>query len=480
MNRQLIPSLIAVISSVLYGAGAGAAPITAGGPGGLDRTDLRLWLKADTLSLADGAAVANWADSSGKNNHASQGTADARPTFVSSVAHLNNLPAVQFNRNGTDFSPAGSDFMETANTVTLNGKESVFAVWDTGGYAMEYKTVLGGRWTDKYQIVTRFDGSNTPHSIGWTHGNNTVGQARIADIHRDYTSGATGQALIFSGVRDVTDGTANAVQVYVDGVLRGNTTHTTVGEAGSVKYMIGAMHRGFSDPNNRQQPFDGLLPEIITFNRRVNAAERIVIENYLSSKYNQPLSGNDRYAGDTAGNGHYDFAVFGIGQTSGQAVVTAGAAGFGIEIAGGLANGKWVFAGHKTPVNGLTDADIAGLGLLERWERVWYLDETNIADTDELILAFSFNDAGLGAPSRNRFALLYSPTNAFSFTTLDLPATFTSGDLVTFSLAGANLADGYYTLGIIPEPTTLALLGLSALGLLNRRRRRPSQARSRA
>ena len=54
-----------------------------------------LWLAADKMGLADGAAVAQWSDLSGRGNHAVQATVAKRPVF--NLAQLNGLPGLTFS-----------------------------------------------------------------------------------------------------------------------------------------------------------------------------------------------------------------------------------------------------------------------------------------------------------------------------------------------------------------------------------------------
>jgi hypothetical protein len=70
--------LVATISTV-------SEPVTSG---------LKLWLKADSLSLADGQAVALWPDSSGNGLDVSQALEARKPMFKSSI--LNDKPVIRF------------------------------------------------------------------------------------------------------------------------------------------------------------------------------------------------------------------------------------------------------------------------------------------------------------------------------------------------------------------------------------------------
>ena len=57
-------------------------------------TGCKLWLKADSLALSDGAAVSTWPDSSGLSNDATQATAGNKPIYKTSI--VNGKPVVRF------------------------------------------------------------------------------------------------------------------------------------------------------------------------------------------------------------------------------------------------------------------------------------------------------------------------------------------------------------------------------------------------
>src|SRR5690606_25858411 len=60
--------------------------------------------------------------------------------------------------------------------------------------------------------------------------------------------------------------------------------------------------------------FGGYMSEIIIYRKSLNITERIIVNNYLSAKYNIPLSSNDLYLMDNPANGNYDHDVAGIGR----------------------------------------------------------------------------------------------------------------------------------------------------------------------
>lgn len=227
---------------------------------------------------------------------------------------------------------------------------------------------------------------------------------------------------------------------------------------------------GWGNSGSGNQAFKGLNAEIIIYSNNLNTAQRLITENYLSAKYAiaMALPSSDKYTGDDPAKGHYDFDVIGIGRAADGAHTSSGDAGLLIsENFSSLDSGDYLLAGHKTTQNGFTAADVPGTpdGLAERWSRVWYLDKTGNLDAS---LTFDFSDGGLAVPNAIGYVLLYSPSNAFGFTSIATGSLV--GDQVSFAIPDGSLTDGYYTLGIIPEAGTGILLALGGLTLLRRRR----------
>jgi PKD repeat protein len=130
------------------------------GPGSIP--DLAMWLDAGAIQgLADGAAVASWADRSGVGNHATQSTASKRPVYRTN--QVAGRPAVVFDASddgmSTPMNPATSTTVVAVyasragqSGYLLNGGFNFFM----GPYAGLYRTftgsylngpgVTGGRW----------------------------------------------------------------------------------------------------------------------------------------------------------------------------------------------------------------------------------------------------------------------------------------------------------------------------------------------
>ncbi|MCS7210643.1 MAG: T9SS type A sorting domain-containing protein, partial [Chloroherpetonaceae bacterium] len=191
--------------------------------------------------------------------------------------------------------------------------------------------------------------------------------------------------------------------------------------------------------------FPGDIAEVIFYNQALNSAQRIIVENYLSAKYNITIS-NDRYTGNDAA---YVNSVQGIGRASDGSVHIAANRGEGlnlVELSNSLNNGEFLLSGHNgVPAVPLATTDLPS-GVTHRWSRIWYLDKTGNIDAR---LTFDFGDANAGVlPGvAANYRLLYRAGTSGAFSTVTTLTTSVQGDQVIFDVADANLNDGYYTIG---------------------------------
>ncbi|NBC06925.1 MAG: T9SS type A sorting domain-containing protein [Bacteroidetes bacterium] len=195
---------------------------------------------------------------------------------------------------------------------------------------------------------------------------------------------------------------------------------------------------------------EGEIIEVIAYGGvKLGDAHRIVVENYLSSKYDLPIvPEGDFYHYDTDDKGHYDFMVTGIGAKNQDTVYSSESSELIISASNeALNDGEFLFIGQLelNDTNTVVNDDLP-VGVGERFSRVWALEKTGNVDA-----GFTF-DYALGelegSPSDGgQYSLLYSATQApYSFSILSTDATV-QGSQVQFDLTNEEIQDGYYTLG---------------------------------
>lgn len=236
-----------------------------------DIGDLVLWLDATQESFGDGASVATWTDRSGAGNHGTQATASRRPTH--SVDGINGRRSMAFvNDNQSNLALPDSLFRTQAGTsfaiaraASVQSTQFVLSGQDHIGVG---STTARHRWY-LYAI--------SPFAWRMTAGPNS------------FTSSPT-FTLNFDGSIDTpyvlalrSDGST------VDGVRRcphEADDETGLGLAGAGQYStVGAVNHSADTLGGPFQGFDGLIGEIIHYDRRLNDSEHASILNYLSAKW---------------------------------------------------------------------------------------------------------------------------------------------------------------------------------------------------
>lgn len=267
---------------------------------------------------------------------------------------------------------------------------------------------------------------------------------------------AYGTNTIMEGVYDQTNlqlfhnETSQGTDPYATNIIAHNNSLYLGAIADADGMPIGTGVTGF---------LDGDIAEAIVIGRAVNGAERIIVANYLSAKYNIAIA-NDVYTMDNPA-GNYDFEVAGIGQTA-LSVNHRDAKGTGIVRMwnpSALDNNDFLMWGHDNgPLTG--SADVDGLVIEERFTRVWGVSET--ADVGNVRVSFDFN--GIGNPLGSNLRLLIDRDNDFTTNDVTPIVGTVSGNIVVFS--NVNFQDGdRFTLGntdsSTPLPVTLVSLEAS-------------------
>ncbi len=259
-----------------YSGGASAPP-----------TGAKLWLKADAITgLADGAKVANWADSSGNANDASQATAANQPTYVANGQ--NSLPTVRFDDLDADSTANGVQFLDSKATVQTKSGASftalvVFRSDDAGVSA----GALEGR--DNLFQPLDADAGNLGRTVlfldtdaSGNHKLQSVSAQASLVADSNYTPATWKMATV------VQDASAATLALFVNG----NTEKVvSMGAEGGQNgaWRIGATKQGHGG-------LKGEIAEILVYDRALTAAERQEAESYLGKKWGLPAATALSYA----------------------------------------------------------------------------------------------------------------------------------------------------------------------------------------
>lgn len=270
------------------------------GPGGVGNVSNNgLWLRTDAINQVNGTTISAWIDDSGNGNNANQIVATKQPVFYESSA-LNNMPIIRFDGANDEMSIADSDILDNTTGITM------YAVLRPNNLNGQPKGILGKRLS--YSVSANY-------SYTWFFYSANKLYLDIVTSNNRFNSDST---KFFNATNYILswnfDGTLEQSQrgnmVNGSDVMVTHPENSTFIPNGNQPVTLGALNEGYGTYLGAD------FAEIIQFNERLNAAEQIIVQNYLSAKYDIALSTNDYYTQDTVANGNFDFNVAGIGQAA--------------------------------------------------------------------------------------------------------------------------------------------------------------------
>jgi hypothetical protein len=378
------------------------------GPGGVGTSATNvLWLNADKDAYNNGGVtpagttddVQQWNDQSGNARNATQPVLSYRPNYITNV--VNGLPVLRFS--------GGNDHIMATGVATAN----VASVWAVAAYASLPSSNPGILLGAPAATGTNVSPANK--SIGlwvssaagtqvWGRGIQSNGTSR--DISQTTTLNGATFYIINNIYRSAT-----FINQFVNSAAAGNNNLHNGTLSSWTDITIG---------RQASESWSGDIAEVIFYNTEVNAAQRILIDNYLAAKYGLALSASDIYDKDVAGNGNYDFEVAGIGRVDASNIHNS-AQGTGIVRIlnpGGLGDNEFLIWGHDNAsllANNLSDVPP---GVQARMSRVWRVSEVNAssASVDVGSIDISFDLTGLGAITATDLRLLVDTDNDGVFT----------------------------------------------------------------
>ncbi|HET9054878.1 MAG TPA: LamG-like jellyroll fold domain-containing protein, partial [Cyclobacteriaceae bacterium] len=433
MKRFLLAFLWAALSVTSH---AQTGPGGVGNTLGVGQPRNVLWLDATKLPLTDGNDITAWPDLSGNANNLSAAAAIS-PQFENTTP-INGLGYARFSKADnrillTNF----NDMPQSAYTAVI-----VYRTNGTGQGLVSY--AASDASPDEYAL-------------------------RNSDALRTYIgSGAFDQSTLatnnnaFRVVINSWDNIDGILDYYIDGNESGGSYRTVNGfkigqniQPGGT-FVIGNDQDLLNDGYEAADAFSGDIAEVIVYDRKLNAAQVRIVNNYINAKYGFAITG-DNYAGDTPANGNYDFAVAGIGRHNGTTHNEANSAGFiltGISYSG--TTSKFVIAGHNNLTNTSATVVSSGFGTggaVQRWNRSWFVDFSGtVTVTADLTFDLGEGINGGSPVNADNYVLLKYNTVTSLWDVSSLPTTKTiNGDRISFRIASANASndDGRYTLGTL-------------------------------
>lgn len=402
------------------------------GPGGVGNSaNNGIWLSADQLLLNNNDPVSNWPDLSGNGNDANQTTVGRQPLFIQNSA-LNNKPAIRLDGNDDQLVISDADILDGSPGITY------FVALRPNNLNSSARGILGKRIT--YTVSVEY-----AYTFFFYNSNYLT-----LDIHTQNNRFGTSPTAYNNAVNYIQeftfDGTLPASQrskIYTDGALVSTNTESSNAIPNSNQDVcIGALNVNYGTYLGAD------YSEVIQYNYCLNDAERIIVENYLSSKYNIAVA-QDYFDFDVS----YGNMVCGIGRidpanfhddAQGKSIVR-------INTPSSLDNGDYMLWGHNNA--SLADSnttDVDQVLIESRMERVWRVDETG--DVGNVSVAF---DVSGFSPLVGSNLRLLIDRDGDGFFDNDIPpqaGTF-AGGVITFNNVDFQYGD-YFTLGSINEINT--------------------------
>ena len=386
------------------------------GPGGVGARDgsssLKVWLRASdvdadgdiTNNPTVGSSVTSWNDYSGNGNNYTNIAANS-PTYTNttfeSVFFDASLVAPQYL-----VAPVGGTYVEASTFFVTNpiNQGDSNGLFESNTYALRIE-----QWSNTNRVgFTRYGVADYISTLVTPFGNNS-----IVSYHKN-----TGSSVftIYSN--------NNFATVDV-----GLTT------AGVPYDRIG---RNFQNTDEASGDFY----EVILYNSRLNTAQRVIVENYLSAKIGSIAIVDNVYDEDE--NGDFDHKVAGIGQASDGTSHTdsQGTGIVRINSPSDIQNNEYLLWGEDVKNS---DYAFSQVGKRYKINTTWRASERG--DVGNISFSLNQSDIDLTGVPNGIFKLVRSTTSDFSVIVEEYDLTLSSG---VYSGSVSFDDNDYFTLMVVP------------------------------
>ncbi|MCB9447812.1 MAG: T9SS type A sorting domain-containing protein [Flavobacteriales bacterium] len=394
------------------------------GPGGVgDDTNNKIWLSANDAVYSDagstdatnGGSVQEWHDRSGNGNNATQTTAGSKPTLATSS--INGQSVLTFDGSSDWMSIVTGDIPETNYTEFVIFKSSDA----TGPFTTiaSPATYSGGAHDRQFGLSSNKMSSRIYNTeVISTASDYNDNAARIAELQ--VTTGV-GQE-IFINEASVKTGTKGGSDFnWESGMVIGG--HTAWGY------------------------YAGSIAEVILYNKVLNDAQQIIVNNYLSSKYGITIV-NDKFSYD--GVHLYDVAGIGREDASNMHTAAESAGILRVSNASGMGNGEYLLFGHDNgDITAWTTTEAPTVSGSSRLAREWRVDETGDVGTVTVTIDTATFPA---VPVGYQMMLAVDGDGDFTSGAVLYPLIYTSG--TEYAASGIDFSAGDYVAVVAGENIT--------------------------
>ncbi|NQX96667.1 MAG: T9SS type A sorting domain-containing protein [Flavobacteriales bacterium] len=415
------------------------------GPGGIGIRDgssnLKVWYPSIPNTTSFSHPFTTWSDFSGN------GLDIAQPNiFIPTITYFSNA----LNGHGiVRFSAANTVSLSTVNSALLQGKNNytIFIV----GYAnaanqkfLEYDDVA----TDGMTIR-----STAPNSIEVVHNSSaSVGVDGFYGFDGE-RSNATAQIIT------VLRSTTGYKKIINQGSYSGSGVPTELPLTSAGVLQLGGASGG--------NTFIGDVAEVIIFDRELTDLEKMIIENYLSAKFNIPILKADYYDEDDPGNGDYDFDVAGIGRFDATEIHgnSQGTGVFTMLNPQDLDDNEYCIWGHDGQILFPTEIVDIPATITSRSNRVWRASEVddsgNPVDVGAVDIRFDLTGVSINT-SQLRLLVDTDNDGVFADETPITGATLVGGNVYQFAGVTALQNNLRFTAGFVGQPLPIELIDFDA------------------